>query len=147
MQREIVLAEPGESKDLFIVRNIPAFAYGVAYGDLIQLLDEQSGEICVIRHSGQITLRVFSVGGLGKPEIRSLRDKAIDLKGIYEVGQTNTDLTQASLLLISLNISVGFDEIEKLMSGINTTDNHWEYGNIYDENGISLDWWKSHISQ
>ncbi len=144
MQREIVLAEPGESTDLFIVKNIPAFTYGVAYGDLIQLIDEQSGEFRVIRHSGQITLRVFSVGGLEKPEIHLLIDKIIALKGIFEVGKTNVDPTQKSLLLISLDISIGFGEIEKLMSSMNAIDNQWEYGNIYDENGAPLGWWKGY---
>jgi hypothetical protein len=147
IQRELVLAEPCGSADLFIVRSIPAFAYGVAYGDLIELLDEASGDFCVVRHCGQITLRVFTLGGLETPAIRTLIENAITLKGLYEVGKASVDSDQRSLLLISLDISLGFDAIERLISGIKTEGDQWEYGNVYDESGLEIGWWDSREKQ
>jgi hypothetical protein len=143
VQREVILAKPSDAPNSFVVQSIPAFVYGVAYGDSVQVNEEVSGDFQVIRNSGQVTVRVFVKGDLEKPEIRSLIDDVCALGGLYEVGKIATDPNQKSLLLISLHISIGLSEIAKLLSSVKATGGQWEYGNIYDENGDQLGWWNT----
>ncbi|TFW33710.1 DUF4265 domain-containing protein [Massilia horti] len=145
VQREIVLAVPNESHDTFIVRSIPAFAYGVAYGDVIRVLDQASGDFEVLEHNGQVTVRVFVRGSLEKPEIRSLINDILGHKGLYEVGKASDDPDHLSLLLISLDVKIGFPEIEEILSSVKHAGHQWEYGNIYDENGRQLSWWNRSV--
>lgn len=140
--REIVLAEEGISDGNYILRNIPAFADGVAYGDHIHLCDTESGEFKIVQRSGQVTLRIFSLGGLEKKEIHSLIAKVVDLGGSFEVGKENTAPNKRSLLLVSLDINIGFEEIERLMQSISDCGDIWEYGNIYKIDGTPIGWWE-----
>ena len=142
VHREFVLAEPSGVDELVLVRNIPALAYNVAYGDLIQPLDPATGDFRLVRRSGQLTIRAFVPSKLDTPAITQLIDQLVDMKGIFEVGKNQDGKPGYSLLLLSVHVQTGFEKIENLMSTVARSGGQWEFGNVYDELGEPLGWWK-----
>ena len=140
IRKEIVLCEPLE-KGSFIVRNIPAFVYGVGYGDKIQLQSEESGDFSITHREGNIAIRVFVNGTLDCPEIDQVIEAVTRAEGLYEIARNANEESNSSLLLLSFPIAIGFPEIEKLMASLQSLDAKWEYANVYDESGEALNWW------
>jgi hypothetical protein len=138
VKREVVLAEPGSGVGEYKLHSIPAFAYGVALGDIVKILDSATGEFEVVSRSGQVTLRAFVRGPLDRPDIRTLIDSIIAVGGKYELGKNNN---RASLLILSVDIALGLKKIASLMHVVEGPDVQWEYGNVYGENGKLLNWW------
>lgn len=139
--REVVLAEPVPEESCYCLRSIPAFVYGLAVGDTVRIVDQASGKFDVLARGGQVTIRVFVTGSLNRPDVRALIDSVVQEKGQYEVGKNDTDIGGASLLLLSLDIKIGFPKIESLLHAVEGPDVQWEYGNVYDANGKPLKWW------
>jgi hypothetical protein len=139
--REVVLAEPTESADCYRVQSIPAFAYGLALGDTMKVLEATSGKFQVVSRGGQVTIRVFVTGGLARPDVRALIESVVAANGKYEVGKDDAVAGGASLLLVSLDVVLGFPTIESMLHVVEGPDVTWEYGNIYDTNGAPLGWW------
>lgn len=140
IRKEIVLCEPLE-KGSFIVRNIPAFVYGVGYGDKIQLQSEESGDFSIAHREGNIAIRVFVNGTLDCLEIDQVIEAVTRAEGLYEIARNANEESNSSLLLLSFPIAIGFPEIEKLMASLQSLDAKWEYANVYDESGEALNWW------
>lgn len=139
--REVVLAEPLADVDCYRVRSIPAFVYGLAAGDTVRIFDREAGKFDVLVRGGQVTIRVFVDGSLDRPDVRTLIDSVSSAGGHHEVGRNDTSVGGASLLMISLDASVGFPRIESLLRTVEGPDVRWEYGNIYDASGEPLNWW------
>jgi Domain of unknown function (DUF4265) len=140
ISRESVLAEPSGGRR-FVVRSIPAFVYGTAYGDEIELLNTDTGEFRVDNRGGQITIRVFLPGTLDRPEIDELIKVTTNWGGLYEIGRTARSDDESSLLLLSVPASIGFPKVEALMRDVSAFDGKWEYGNVYTQDGTPLNWW------
>jgi hypothetical protein len=140
-RREVVLAEAQDEPNCYLVRSIPAFVYGLASGDSIRMLDRESGRYELCARGGQVTVRVFVGGSLDRPDVRGLIDRAVLVGGTYEVARNDPDGDGASLLLLSVDVRIGFAEIESMIAKVEGPDVRWEYGNVYDEDGASLNWW------
>lgn len=141
IDREIILAKPTDQDSTFIVNSIPAFVYGVAFGDRIKINNFESGDFIVTARSGQLAIRIFIDGTLEKDEIRHLMENVTSLGGRFEIGINKEDKNKTSLLLVSVDISKGFSEIESLMKKFEKVGGHWEYGNVYDQVGEPMNWW------
>lgn len=139
--REVVLAEPTLNKACYCLRSIPAFAYGLAFGDTVKIVEPSTGKFEVITRGGQVTIRVFVAGSLVRPDVRALIDSVVLKNGKYEVGKDDGVVGGASLLLVSLDVRLGFSVIESLLHVVEGPDVKWEYGNVYDANGEPLNWW------
>lgn len=138
--REVVLAEPCDG-NLFIVRSIPAFVYGLAYGDQIEVANLDVGEFRVVERGGQVTLRVFVTGSLERGEIDELIERVTMAEGLHEIGKNAKATADTSLLLLSVPVSLGFSRIEEMMHAVESPSTKWEYGNIYSDDGLPLNWW------
>lgn len=140
VDREVLLAEPlGENR--YIVQSIPAFIYGLAYGDEIEVENIDTGEFQIVKHGGHVTLRVFLTGPLERAEIDGLIERITEASGLHEIGKNAKANTDSSLLLLSVPVSIGFPRIEEAMKDVQNIDAKWEYGNIYSEDGAPLNWW------
>jgi len=140
IKQEMVLVDE-ISDGLYKVKNIPAFVYGVGYEDTVKLISHKTGEFHVIQRSGNVTIRFFHEGSLDNNEIDNLIEKILSNKGVYEIGKNTDSKKGTSLLLISFPVSLGFENIEKLMNTFCHGNEKWEYGNIYSQNGDPLNWW------
>ena len=141
IKREVVLAERGNTPNEFYIRSIPAFVYGTALNDLVQISNEASGLFEVLIRSGQITLRVFIDGRLERTEIEALVSAVIAKGGRYEVAKNDVSNKGNSMLLLSIDLSIGFKNIEEMMRPIERAGAQWEYGNVYDASGKPMNWW------
>jgi len=113
----------------------------VAVGDTVRVVDKESGKFDVIARGGQVTIRVFVSGSLNRPDVSALIDSVVQAKGQYEIGKNDTDISGASLLLLSLDAQIGFPKIESLLRAVEGPDVKWEYGNVYASDGRPLNWW------
>jgi hypothetical protein len=140
-RREVVLAEAQDESNCYRLRSIPAFVYGLASGDSIRMLERESGRYELCAHGGQVTVRVFVTGSLDRPDVLALIDCAVQAGGTYEVARNDRDSDGASMLLLSVDVRIGFPEIESMMAKVEGPDVRWEYGNVYDSDGEPLNWW------
>jgi Domain of unknown function (DUF4265) len=136
INREVVIAVPTTDQQ-YILRSIPAYVYGTAYGDEIKLLDKDTGAFQVLKRGGHVTLRVFVPGALDRKEIDELIEMVTNVGGIHEIAKNAMDDD-----LLSIPVSVGFPKIEKIMLSVTPIQAKWEYGNVYSEHGALMNWWK-----
>lgn len=113
----------------------PAFARGLAMGDKILLSDKGLPQL--EQHSGNLCVRVISREGLDALE-QQLTSKLEKLGGTL-------DINTPRILVYSIHVSCGFDEIEKILNNTLTdsTQATWMYGNVYDpaDGQTPLNWW------
>lgn len=136
---ERVLVLPQED-DSFLLVQSPVFVRGIARGDMIQPMPEPKGAFQLLRHGGNLCIRVYSQTAITDIE-QALTAPFEKLGGQCEVS-TNTTL------VYSIHVSCGFKAIEELLNKIvgQYADSGWLYGNVYDpENGEPLNWWQPHL--
>nr|WP_091661044.1 DUF4265 domain-containing protein [Massilia sp. PDC64] len=140
-RREVILAVATATEDVFIARSIPAFVYGLALDDHFRLLNPERGEFELVKRSRELTVRAYLRGVLDRPEVKDLIDELTQKGGRYEVARNSSDSTGTSLLLLSANVDIGFAALESLLSRLPPDACEWEYGNVYDRDGVPLNWW------
>jgi hypothetical protein len=85
--------------------------------------------------SGQLCVRVFSRDPIAAIE-QELTPAVERLGG-------SLDIASPRALAYSIHVAVGFTEIEQLFAALVPADGAtWAYGNVYDADGESLDWWE-----
>jgi hypothetical protein len=141
VNRELLLAEK-TFEDTFILCSIPAFTYGFGLGDEIGLINAAEGKVKLVKRAGNVTIRLFKLGSLNNKLVNDFVEKLESQGGVYEVALTAETENARSLLLVSLPFTYGFRNIEKDMLIFEGDDYSWEYGNIYDDKGELLGWWK-----
>jgi hypothetical protein len=114
---------------------IPGLAYDIAAGDEIELSGD--GSYTVVARSGNIAVRVLSTQSLhGTQHELTAQIGAIGgrLDGSIDRG-----------LAYTIPHSAGFNAIEIVFNAFIRTnpEAEWEYGNVYAEDGMPLDWWKN----
>jgi hypothetical protein len=126
-----------ETGELQLVKS-PAFVKGLASGDGIKFLPS-TGEFEIVQHSGNLSVRIFSRGDIGK-----LADA---LTPELEKMGGDLDLETARMLVYSIHVSCGFNTIEELLNRVLGTDGEslWVYGNVYDpvDGQTPLNWWQA----
>ncbi|MBR9909923.1 MAG: DUF4265 domain-containing protein [Gammaproteobacteria bacterium] len=113
----------------------PAFVKGVARGDLIKL-EPGSQQFTLLKRSGNLSIRVFC-----RDDSSELVD---ELTPALEKLGGDLDIETPRMLVYSIHVSCGFQQIEKLLNSVVSDDVAWVYGNVYDpEDGETpLNWWQ-----
>jgi uncharacterized protein DUF4265 len=113
----------------------PGLVYGVAADDEIEVGAE--GEFVVLRRGRNLVVRLLSRMSLTEHAAELADDVQRNLGGRLD-GQV------ARGLAFTIPVSVGFAAVEVVFERF--AQNHpgvvWEYGNVYDKNGKSLEWWQ-----
>lgn len=115
----------------------PAFVKGLASGDQIRLREDKS-QFELIRHSGNLSIRVFAYEGLD--------DIAEGLIAELEKLGGALDTETERMLIFSIHVSCGFGAIEAILNRYcdSLDDCVWNYGNVYDaqDGQTPLNWWQ-----
>ncbi len=114
----------------------PAFAKGLASGDVVKMLSK-TREFDLVQRSGNLSIRVFSrsdiqaVADLLTPELEKLGGEL--------------DRETPRMLVYSIHVSCGFSAIENILNEFVGRDGQsaWMYGNVYDptDGQTPLNWW------
>ncbi len=124
-----------EDGNLQLVQS-PAFAKGLAAGDVVKMLP-QTREFDLVQRSGNLSIRVFSRG-----DINALSDAITP-----ELEKLGGELERETprLLSYAIHVSCGFEAIEEILNRYVGQDGQsaWVYGNVYDPNDgtTPLNWW------
>lgn len=114
----------------------PAFAKGLASGDVVKKLSETL-EFDLVQRSGNLSVRVFSRG-----DIQALADQ---LTPELEKLGGELDRETPRMLVYSIHVSCGFAAIETILNQYVGVDGQsaWMYGNVYDptDGQTPLNWW------
>ena len=114
----------------------PAFIKGLASGDTIKL-DADSGEFEIVQRSGNLSIRVFCRSDSGEVAERLS-------PGLEKLGG-ELDIETPRMLVYSIHVSCGFEQIERLLKAVEGPDVAWVYGNVYDptDGQTPLNWWQA----
>jgi hypothetical protein len=124
-----------EKKTYRLVQS-PAFVQGIASGDEISF-DAKDNSFELLSHSGNLAIRIFA-----KTNIEAIKD---DLCAALEKLGGELDFSNERMLIFSIHVSCGFNEIEKILNKRvgEHTQSAWVYGNVYDpkDGTTPLNWW------
>jgi hypothetical protein len=140
ISREIVIAEPTQTKDRYILRSIPAYAYGIATGDVFEVSDYETGQFSVVERGHQVSVRIFVSGRLGDAKLNEFQRVVRRNGGLFEIGKNAANESETSTLLATFKVSLGLDKIAGIVKGFDFKDSKWEFGNVYDEFGKKEAW-------
>lgn len=113
----------------------PAFVKGIASGDVIKLEDD-SREFTIEKRSGNLAIRVYC-----RDDSSELVD---ELSPPIEKLGGDLDLETPRMLVYSIHVSCGFQQIENILNSVVSDDVMWVYGNVYDpkDGQTPLNWWQ-----
>ena len=139
---EKVLINPQSEENSYQLLKSPLFVRGIARADVIQSLDKPKGAFKIIKHGGNLCLRVFSKEDFNTTDLSSLEQ---GLTSEIEKLGGDLDIKEPKALVYSIHVSCGFNVIEKMLDDALSSyeDVAWFYGNVYDpETAEPLNWWQ-----
>lgn len=113
----------------------PAFVKGIARGDIIKL-EPGSQDFTLLKRSGNLSIRVYC-----RDDSSELVD---ELTPPLEKLGGDLDIETPRMLVYSIHVSCGFQQIEQLLNSVISDDVAWIYGNVYDpvDGETPLNWWQ-----
>ncbi len=113
----------------------PAFVKGIASGDVIKLEDD-SREFTISKRSGNLAIRVYC-----RDDSSELVD---ELSPPLEKLGGELDIETPRMLVYSIHVSCGFQQIENILNAVTSDEVMWVYGNVYDpqDGQTPLNWWQ-----
>lgn len=113
----------------------PAFIKGIASGDTIKL-EQGTQDFTLVKRSGNLAIRVISRDDIG--------DVAEQLTPALEKLGGELDIETPRMLVYSIHVSCGFNEIEAILNKVAGPNVIWMYGNVYDpaDGQTPLNWWQ-----
>lgn len=120
----------------------PVFVRGLARGDVIRQMDKPRGAFQVVKHGGNLCVRVFSKRDFTEPALTPMRESLVS--EMEKLGG-DVDVSEQHVLVFSIHVGCGFSAIENLLDQQLQPhlEVNWIYGNVYDpETGEPLDWWQ-----
>ncbi|HBJ88621.1 MAG TPA: phosphotyrosine protein phosphatase [Gammaproteobacteria bacterium] len=121
----------------------PLLSRSLAAGDILRIINPNTAEYEMERHSGNLSVRVFRKSRLS--ELEEHLTSAIEKLG----GSLDFDSERA--LVYSIHVSLGFGKIEELLNNAceKYPDSVWYYGNVYDpkDGTTPLNWWHEFDNQ
>ncbi len=113
----------------------PAFVKGLAAGDVIKL-EPGSDEFTILKRSGNLAIRVYT-----RDDSSELVD---ELSPPLEKLGGELDIETPRLLVYSIHVSCGFQQIERILDSVASDEVMWTYGNVYDpqDGQTPLNWWQ-----
>lgn len=115
----------------------PAFAKGLAAGDVVKMLSD-TREFDLVQRSGNLSIRVFT-----RSDSQALSEALTP-----ELEKLGGELERETprLLTYAIHVSCGFDLIEAILNRHVGKDGQsmWMYGNVYEPaDGVTpLNWWQ-----
>lgn len=135
---EQLLVLPGGNAGEFVLEKSPAFVRGLAAGDLIRYPAQTETGYELLKHSGNLSIRV-----LNQHNTESLAEA---LTPEVERHDGRLDVESPLLLVYTIHVSIGFQQIEQLMDQAigRFPGSVWYYGNVYNpKDGVTpLNWWQ-----
>ena len=140
---ERLLVSPQQQDNSYQLLKSPVFVRGIARADVIQQLEEPKGAFKILQHGGNLCIRLFSKTAFTEPKQEALEQS---LTAAIEKLGGDLDVREERVLVYSIHVSCGFNEIETILNETLTgvEDMSWFYGNVYDpESGEPLNWWQA----
>ncbi len=120
----------------------PAFVRSLAAGDRIRYPADTPAGYELIKRSGNLCIRVLRKEGI--------EEVANTLSPELELLDGTLDLQSPRVLVYSIHVSIGFQNIEILLDRVigQFPGTVWYYGNVYDPaDGVTpLDWWQEFLA-
>lgn len=128
--------------DEFRLLKSPAFIRNLAAGDKICYPGNNASGYDLVKRSGNLSIRVLRKEGI--EEVASFLTPELELlDGVL-------DLQSSRLLVYTIHVSIGFQQIEDLLEGATSQFPGvvWYYGNVYDPtDGVTpLNWWQEFLA-
>ena len=132
-----------DQADHYELKKTPLLVRGLAKGDIISVNQQEPDQFKVVKHSGNLAIRVFR-----KADIEVLEN---NLTPQVEMHDGTLEIKTDRALSYSIHVNLGFAAIEELFDSVMAAypDSVWYYGNVYDPaDGVTpLNWWDSFINQ
>lgn len=132
---------PKDGKEFRLLKS-PAFVRGVAAGDRIRYPVNNDSGYTLVKRSGNLSIRVLRK--------EAIDDVAMLLTPELELLDGTLDLQSQRLLVYSIHVSIGFQQIEALLdrAAEQFPGVVWYYGNVYDPaDGLTpLTWWQEFLA-
>jgi hypothetical protein len=132
-----------EGDEWQVVRS-PLYAMGVAAGDVVRVLDRETGAFEILRRGGRVSVQFY----LGPSEADDGRATASAAKEIAAEIEPLGGLMEAftrGLVVFTVPVAAGFPVIDAVFeaAACRWKDAEWQYTNVYDEaTGEPLGWWE-----
>lgn len=139
---EQVPAKRVRDADWQLIRS-PLYATEVAAGDVIRLLNDQTGEFEVLEHGGNVCVQ-FYLSRLDSDNLRATTLVANALSQEVESLGGRLDGRTAGLVSFTVPVRAGFPAIERIFQGAiaKYPGTQWQYANVYHpQTGEPLRWW------
>lgn len=120
------------------VLHTPGVVYGLAAGD--ELEAGADGAFRVLRRGGNLAVRVLCPTGVAPFTEALAKEVQEKLGGILDGKVRNGLVFTVPVTAGFKRVEVVFQEFTQAMAGA-----VWEYGNVYDESGNELDWWRHEV--
>ena len=140
---ERLLVNPQQEANTYQLLKSPVFVRGIARADVIQQVEQPKGAFKVVQNGGNLCIRLFSKVAFSEPSREALQQSLTT--AIEKLGG-DLDVREERVLVYSIHVSCGFNEIEKILTEqlAGFEDVVWYYGNVYDpESGEPLNWWQA----
>jgi len=123
--------------------NSPLYATQVAAGDIIRILDSETGAFEIVHHGGNISVQ-FYLAETQADDIQATNTVIKDLASAIAALNGRMDGYTAGLIVYSIPAKAGFSSIEKLFDAavFRFPGAQWQYCNVFNPStGEPLNWW------
>jgi hypothetical protein len=139
---ELVPARP-LGDDLWELIRSPLYAMQVASGDVVKVLDPESGTFEVMKRGGNVCIQVY-LGPREADDSEATTSIAEAIRRVIEPLGGRIDAVTPGLISCTLSIAVGFPVIESMFNAAasGSVGAQWQFANVYDPvTGEPLGWW------
>ncbi len=141
LEKIVVEAVTPAAKEYRLLKS-PAFVRSLAAGDRIRYPADNPAGYDLTKRSGNLCIRVLRKEGI--------EDVANTLSPELELLDGTLDLQSPRVLVYSIHVSIGFQNIEILLDRVigQFPGTVWYYGNVYDPaDGVTpLEWWQEFLA-
>ena len=122
----------------------PLYATEIASGDVIKVLDKNSGSYEIIKRGGNVCIHFY----LGEPHINSESETAKAKSSVaLKLSQLDgrIDASVSGLLSCTIPVNAGFNAIELVFNELTKSflGSQWQFTNVYNSTtGEPLMWWE-----
>ena len=122
--------------DLYRVLYSPGLVEGIAANDVIRLVDHTLGTFEVVERGHNVAVKVASSS--------EISNTLAEIERVLAPLGARRDGAISKAAVWTIPVTPGFEAIEAAMTEIMRIipESEWWYGNVYDESGNPLNWWK-----
>jgi hypothetical protein len=123
----------------------PLYATGVAAGDVIRILDSETGAFEVVSRDGNVCVQ-FYLDDAAADDAQATSQAADTIARDLRCLGGSLDAHTPGLIAFTIPVDVGFPAIEGVFAAAveRYPGSQWQYSNVYDPvSGAPLGWWSS----